>query len=635
VGGGRAPFELMAVARVDRKLAAILAADVVGYSRLMGADEEGTHARLKAHQSELIDPAIAAHHGHIVKLTGDGALVEFGSVVDAVVCAVEIQRGMAERNAGVADNQRIAFRIGINLGDVIVDAGDIYGDGVNVAARLEALAQPGGIYVSDLVYHSVEAKLDVPFEDLGERRLKNIAKPVRIYRVRMGPGAAGATNAIGRLRLGWPVALAAALVVLIAMGVAGWRFYFQPLLQERAFAEETALPLPDKPSIAVLPFDNLSGDPGQGYFSDGITDELTTRLSQLAGLFVIARNTAFTYKGRPVNIRDVGRQLGVRYVLEGSVQQAGGRARINAQLIDAASGFHLWAERFDGRLEDIFALQDEVTSNIVAALQIELSEAEERKLAQRYTSSPEAYDEFLKGWEQLFLGTVQATLRARRHFERAIQLDPTFARAYANLALTYFSGQTGIAMADASLEKAYELAQTAVALDATLPQVHWVLSLVQLYRREYEQALDASNAAIALEPNFADAYGQQAWILNLRGRPAEGLPLIEQAMRLNPRYPAGYLEEAGKIQLALGHYDAAIATLEAVRERNPNMWLGRLFLAAGYVHAGRLGDAEWEIDEILIANPGFSLEALGNYVPYEHPADLARLSDALKTAGPT
>ena len=625
----------MAAARVERKLAAILAADVVGYSRLMGADEEGTHARLKAHRSELIDPAIAAHHGHIVKLTGDGALVEFGSVVDAVACAVEIQRRMVERNAEVPGEERIEFRVGINLGDVIVEADDIYGDGVNVAARLEALAEPGGIYVSDLVYHSVDTKLDVAFEDLGEQKLKNIAKPVRVHRIHMEPGARRVAKAIKPRSLRWLVTLAAGIVLLVTIGVTGWRFYLQPVLHERAFAEQTALPLPEKPSIAVLPFDNVSNDPEQEYFSDGITDELTTRLSQLSGLFVIARNTAFTYKGRPVNIQDVGRELGVRYVLEGSVQQAGGRARINVQLIDAATGFHLWAERFDRRLDDIFALQDDVTSNIVAALEVELSEAEERKLAQRYTSSFEAYDEFLRGWEQLFRSTVEANRRARGHFERAIQLDPKFARAYADLALTYFAGVTNVVAPDASMETAYDLAQTAVTLDDKLPQVHWVLSAVYLFKGEYERSLAASNAAIALEPNFADAYGLQALTLFARGRPAEGLPLIEHAMRLNPRYPAGYLEELGKIQFALGRYDDAIATLEAARERNPNNWNARMFLAASYVHTGRVDDAEWEIDELVVGNPGFSLEKIRDYVPYEHPTDLERLTDALKAAGLT
>ena len=628
----------MAVASVERRLAAILAADVVGYSRLMGVDEEGTHARLKAHRRELIDPAIAVRHGHIVKLTGDGALVEFGSVVDAVACAVEIQRRMAECNVEVPEEQRIEFRIGINLGDVIVEADDIYGDGVNIAARLEALAEPGGIYVSDLVHRSVEAKLDVFFDDLGEQRLKNIAKPVHVYRVRTEPGAPRVAKAVKLRkfrRLRWLIALAAGLVLLVAVGVTGWRFYLQPLLQERTFAEHTALPLPDKPSIAVLPFDNLSGDPDREYFSDGITDELTTRLSQLSGLFVIARNTAFTYKDRPVNIQDVGRELGVRYVLEGSVQQAGGRARINAQLIDAATGFHLWADRFDRGLDDIFALQDEVTSNIVAALEVELSEAEQWRLAQRYTRSLEAYDAFLQGWEQTWRGTYEGNLRARQHFERAIRLDPRFARAYANLALTYFSGESGVAVPDASLDTAYELVQTALSLDATLPQVQWVLGFVQIYRREYEEALAASNAAIALDPNFADAYGMQAFILHLRGRPKEALPLIEHAMRLNPRYPGGYLEEFGKIQYALGRYDDAIATLEAARERNPNLWSARLFLAASYVDVGRIGDAEWEISEILVANPGFSLTSIGEYVPYENPDDLQHFAAALEKAGLT
>ena len=568
---------------------------------------------------------------------GDGALVEFGSVADAVQCAAEIQRGMAERNADLPAAQRILLRIGINLGDVIVEVEDIYGDGVNVAARLEALAEPGGICVSDLVRQSVEAKLDLAFDDLGERTLKNIAKPVRVHRlrttpdVRAGPVDAGPARARRSPRL---AALAAGLALLIAAAAAGWLLLLRPALQEREFAQHTALPLPDKPSIAVLPFDNLSGDASQDYFSDGMTENLITDLSRVAGLFVIARNSVFTYKGQPANVREVGRELGVRYVVEGSVQKASDRVRVHAQLIDAATGYHLWADRFDHRLEDVFELQDQVTSDILAALEVKISEAEKQRLARRYTDSVEAYDAFLKGWEQLFVGTLESNRRARRYFERAIQLDPQFARAYANLALTYTSAQSGLVLPDASLEQAHRLAEKAVELDDTLPQVYWPLAFVFTQMREYDQALAALDAAIALDPSYADAHANRAYIMHLRGEPAEAVRLIEYAMRLNPRYPAAYLEELGKAQFALGRYEAATATLENVRERNPNIWTARLFLAASYAETGRIDDAEWEIVELLAADPGLSLAKLGDYVPYEKPADLARLVHALEGAWP-
>jgi adenylate cyclase len=623
----------MAVASVERRLAAILAADVVGYSRLMGEDEEGTLERLKAHRRELIDPAIAAHHGHMVKLTGDGALVEFGSVVDAVACAVEIQRAMALRNADVPASQRIQFRVGINLGDVIIEPDDIYGDGVNVAARLEALAEPGGICVSRLVQESVRGKLDVAFDDLGEQRLKNIAEPVRAYRVRTAPGAA--RRLIKPLRPShsrWIAAVAAGLVLLIGVGGAAWHFYLQPLLEERAYAAQTALPLPDKPSIAVLPFVNMSTDLDQEYFSDGMTENLITNLSKLSGLFVIARNTAFTYKERSVNVPEVGRELGVRYVLEGSVQKASERVRIHAQLIDAATGFHVWAEQFDRELGDIFALQDEVTSDIIAALEVELSEAERRTLAQRYTDSLEAYDTFLRGWEELWRGTHEANLRAREYFEQAIKLDPRFARAYANLALTYVS-ETGLLLPKGSLEQAYDLAQTAVDLDDSLPQVHWVLADVHVFRGELEQGLATSKKVLSLDPNYADAYAQHASILSSLGRPKEALTSIEHAMRLNPRYPALYLRELGKIEFTMRRYEDAIASLEGALERHPNLWDARLFLAASYAHADRVDDAEWQLLEVLTVNPDLTLAHVDE--SYANDADLDHLIEGLRKAGLT
>ncbi|MDH3770482.1 MAG: adenylate/guanylate cyclase domain-containing protein, partial [Nitrospirota bacterium] len=378
---------------VERKLAAILAADVVGYSRLMGADEAGTHARLKKLRKDFVEPKVAEHRGRIVKLTGDGALAEFASVVDAVECALEIQQGLAERAANTPEHQRIELRIGINLGDVIFDEGDIYGDGVNVAARLEALAPAGGVCIADVVHQMVRGRLDVAFEDLGEQRVKNIAQPVRTWQWKHGAHAA------------------------------------EPRSNEGA--DTTASALPDKPSIAVLPFDNMSADPEQEYFSDGITEDLITDLSQISGLAVAARNAVFVYKGHPVQPQQVSQDLGVRYVLEGSIRRAANRLRINAQLIDGADGFHLWAQRYDRVLEDIFDLQDEITHEIVDALKIHLTPRERGTIARRYTENLEAYDLFLRAREShLIRRTREGAERARIALERAIELDPGFAAAH-------------------------------------------------------------------------------------------------------------------------------------------------------------------------------------------------------------
>ena len=626
----------MAVASIERRLAAILSADVVGYSRLMGADEPGTLERLKAHRRELIEPKIAAHHGRTVKLMGDGALVQFGSVVDAVQCAAEIQREMTLRNADVPEERRIEFRVGINLGDVIVEGDDIYGDGVNVAARLEALAEPGGICISDVVYRSVQGKVDLGFDDLGEQRVKNIAEPVRAYRVRVGPDGADVTAKPRRpTRRWWATGLAAALVLLLGAGVAGWRLDLGPALQERAFAKEVALPLPDKPSIAVLPFNNLSADPAQDYFSDGITESVITDLSQVSGLFVIARNTAFTYKGRPVNVPEIGRDRGVRYVLEGSVQRAADRVRITAQLIDAATGFHVWADRYDRELEDVFALQDEVTGRIVSALEVELTEGERDSLQQRYTDSVEAYDLFLRGLENYWQFSSSSTAQARAFFEQAIALDPDFALAYANLAMTY-SGLGGnlTAIDDAALQgRAFALARRAVELDDSLPQVHLILANVYQQRREHARAIESVERAIALDPNYADAYASRADILNTMGEPVAAVESLEQAVRLNPRFSFAYLNVKGEANFLLGRYQEAIEAFQEALERNPNNPSARLFLAGSYAEVGQMADAEWQVAEVLVADPGMSLGRVRTMLPYENPADLERLLENLRRAG--
>ncbi len=623
----------MAALSVERRLAAILCADVFGYSRLMGEDELGTVRAFNASR-EVLDGLIRRHHGRVFGGAGDSVIAEFPSAVEAVACAAEIQAAIAERNADLPESRRMRFRIGVNLGDIVVDGANLVGDGVNVAARLEALAEPGGILISGAAFDQVEGKLDHAFDRLGEKRLKNIARPVRLYRVRDGPDRGGFGPRVRRVAAARPFGWSAiGLGLVLALGLIAWFLYVQPSLQERAFTQATVLPLPDKPSIAVLPFANLSADPEQEYFSDGITDDLITNLSQLSGLFVIARNTAFTYKGQPVDMREVGRELGVRYLLEGSVQTADGRVRVNAQLIDAATGFHVWAERFDHQLGDVFALQDKVAASIVDALEVTLSEDERRRLAQRYTSSLEAYDAFLRGWEQYWRGVREGNLEARRWFERALELDPTFARALANLALTYVGQASGFPSLTSSPDRAYELVQRALALDERLPQVHWVLGEVELYRRNYAGAQAAIERAIALDPNWADAHAQAANILIYSGRPEEALGVFDQAMRLNPRFPAPYLRQRGKAYLTLHRYEQAIADLEEALRRNPTLWDARLFLAASYAHAGRIAEAEWEIAEVLVAEPDLSLRRVGEIAPYKERSHLEHLLDGLRKAG--
>src|SRR6266498_5817056 len=433
---------------MERRLAAIFAADVAGYSRLIGADEEGTLERLKAHLRELIDPKIAEHQGRIVKTTGDGVLVEFASPVKAVRCAMEVQHGMVDRNADVPQEQRIEFRIGINLGDVIVEEGDIYGEGVNVAARLEGIAEPGAVYISRAVRDLVRDKAEIVLEDLGERPLKNIAKPVGVFRIVSADRAGGAP-------------------------------------------QTAPPPAPHKPSIAVLPFANMSGDIEQEYFSDGLTEDLITDLSKVSGLFVIARNSSFVYKGRSVKVQEIGRDLGVRFVLEGSIRKAGNRIRITAQLIDAGSGGHLWAERFDRELTDIFATQDEVVEKIVAALAVNLTQGEAQRLRRRGTTSVEAYETWLRARELLSRSTREAIAQAKAMYRRAIEIDPNFAAPHAGLSLATISDYVSDWAADPeeALDEAERWARRALELDDQEPVSHMALGNVMLWRRNHDGAL--------------------------------------------------------------------------------------------------------------------------------------------------
>jgi len=575
---------------VQRKLTAILSADVKGYSRLMGEDEEATIRTLTAYR-EVMATLIQKYRGRIVDSPGDNLLAEFSSAVDAVQCAVEIQEELKARNAELPENRRMEFRIGINLGDVIIEGERIYGDGVNIAARIEGLAEGGGICISGTVYDQVENKLTLDYESLGEHTVKNIKKPIRVYRVGMKADA----------------------------GVPEGRREFK---------------LPDKPSIAVLPFVNMSGDPEQEYFSDGITEDLITDLSKISGLFVIARNSAFTYKGKPVKVDQVGRELGVRYVLEGSVRKAGDRVRITGQLVDASTGGHLWAERYDRDLTDIFALQDEVAQKIVAALAVKLTEDEQERLERTYTDNLEAYDYFLRGLEYSNRFTKEATDQARRLFEKAIDLDPGFAAAYGHMSLTYWvEWSFGWTQDFQFLEKAFELAQKAAALDDSLPEAHRILGILCLWKKQHDQAIALTERAITLNPNYADAIGQLGHVLSFAGRPEEAIGLVKKAMRLNPMYPVICLWDLGHAYMLAGRYDKAIAALKSVLNRNPNFHPAHIYLAIAYGELGRTAEAQAEAAEFARMSSPMSWEDWRQRLPYKDQTVIEHFFDVIRKAG--
>jgi adenylate cyclase len=595
---------------MERKLTAILSADVKGYSRLMGDDEEATIRTLTAYR-EVMTSLIQQHHGRVVDSPGDNLLAEFASVVDAVRCAVEMQHELTVKNAELPEHRQMRFRIGINLGDVIVEGERLYGDGVNIAARMESLAEPGGICIAGTVHDHVENKLALSYEDLGEQAVKNITKPVRVYRVVMetadavgyqvpsplageGQGEGASSKAAKQKakvedrgagfarRRGPMIAVAGLLLLVVAFITVS--YLLSPVSDsELPTPNSQLLPLPDKPSIVVLPFANMSGDPEQEYFSDGLTEVLTGDLSKISSLFIIARNSAFTYKGKAVKVQDVGREMGVRYVLEGSVQKADQRVRITAQLIEAATGYHLWSEQYDRPLLNIFALQDEIVQKIVTTLKLQLTVQEQGIIVRKHTDDLKAYDAFLHGMEYYWRLTKEANIQARQMFEKAVALDPQYAEANALLGATYWAEWGFRWSTDPQvLERASALAQQAVALDDSLPAGHVLLSHVYYLQQQYDQAIAEGKRAIALDPNNADSYASQADVLNFAGRPEEALRMMEQAMRLNPRYPPQYLWELGFAYRFTGRYAEAIATLKETLSRNPNFLPAQLTLAISY-----------------------------------------------------
>jgi adenylate cyclase len=600
---------------VERKLAAILSADVVGYSRLMAEDEAQTVRTLTAYR-EQIGTLVQEHRGRVVDSPGDNVLAEFPTATDAVEGAVEIQRVVAARNAALPSGRKMLFRIGIHLGEVRVEEGRLYGDGVNIAARLEALAEQGGICISASVHDQVRNKLNASYTDLGDHTVKNIPDQVRVYRVQ--PSDSQAEPAAEMLRVSRPRRLRTALlatgVAVVLVGVGIWATWPRPLglLIDVMGVSGPPVnpPLPDKPSIAVLPFANISGDPEQEYFSDGITEELITDLAGVPELFVISRNSAFTYKGRPVKVRDVGRDLGVRYVLEGTVRKVEGRVRITAQLIDATSGFHLWSERYDRELSDILTLQSEISQQILVALKLELRDAALERITRRSTRDLEAHDTWWRGQAHYLRFTREDNLEARYLFERAIAQDPDFAAAHALAGFTYFNEYALAWNLDpALLDRAAELAQRALALDPSIPPAHGLWSLVNLSRDRPAEAVAAAERAVELAPNFEFPHLVLGMALARQGRFAAAMQSVARALRLNPKTPSGAWVMVAYINFAAGRTDEAVELWEQVRAANPDMVLARIPLAALYESWGRHEEARALAQEILRVNPDLTAES--------------------------
>jgi TolB-like protein/class 3 adenylate cyclase/Flp pilus assembly protein TadD len=631
----------MADPHPERRLAAILAADVVGYSRLVEQDEAATLAALKSLRQQVIDPLLAEHHGRIVKLMGDGALVEFGSVVDAVACAVAVQRAVAEHQAEVTAERRIVFRIGVNLGDVVVEGEDLLGDGVNIAARLEQLCEPGGVLVSGTAFDHLKGKLDLALEPRGELRLKNIREPIRAYRVRMEPATVGkAAEAIRRASPMWRWVAAVSLALLVAAGLTVWLRPWRPTV-EPASLERMAFALPDKPSLAVLPFRNVGGGPEQDYFADGLTDDLITDLSKVSGLFVIARASAFAFKGRDAKARDAAESLGVRYVVDGSVRRAGNAVRVNVQLIDAIKGGQLWGERYDGSLDDIFAVQDKLVRAIVDALALKLTKDEEQEIGRGQTGNVDAREAFQKGWEHVLRFTREDNALAIVDLRRAIELDPNYGRASAALGLALFRscGWGWARPPGMNLSQTCELASRYLDEARRRPTslAHVVAAHIDLKYGHADEAFTEAARALALDPNDPEASVAMAWVMVATGRPQAGLELVRAAMRLNPTYPSHYALVRGLALFASGALDEAARVLEEALARHPAATELAPPLAATYARLGRRKEAR---AMLLRWRPGASQEELDKVAlayPYVYrwsygPKQLGSLIDGMIVA---
>ncbi len=585
----------MAEERIDRRLAAIFAGDIAGYSRLMSIDEEGTLRQLKAHRKELVDPRIIEHRGRIVKTTGDGMLVEFVSVVDAVRCAVDIQRGMTDRNTHVPPEKRIQFRIGLNVGDIIIDGDDIYGDGVNVAARLEALAEPGGIMVSRVVHDQVQDKLSFGFDDLGEQTVKNIARPVGVHRIQLTDQT-------------------------------------MPVKAATGTTERTTT---DRPSIAVLPFANMSGDPEQEYFADGISEDIITGLSKLRWFFIIARNSSFAYKGKAVDVKRAARELGVRYVLEGSVRKGGNRVRITAQLIDAATGNHIWADRYDGELTDVFALQDEVTRKVVAAIEPKLLEAEGVRSQNRSPEDLGAWDLVIQANSLFWRMTRTEGHAAIATLKRAIERYPDYGPAHSMLAFMLLLSQlTGWNRDESAAKQAAALAKRAAELDDSDPWVHMALGYVAFSMRRTDEAVEEFRQALELNPNFAAAHGYLGFALAMAGRSDEAIPHAEQAIQMSPQDPQNAIFNTA-IAVALylaGRYPEAVAFGRKALQQRTQFTSGHRIYVASLAQAGQVEEARESLSQLKEAFPEMTIAWIERYVPYT-AGPMAKFLEGMRKAG--
>jgi adenylate cyclase len=622
-----------------RKLIAILSADVKGYSRLMGEDEEGTIRILNVYM-QVITGFIQQHRGRVVATGGDSVLAEFASVVDAVRCAVGIQEELKDRNKELPEGRRMEFRIGINLGDVVEEGDNILGDGVNVAARVQSLADPGGISISGTVYDQIRNKLAFGYEFLGEQTVKNIKVPVRVYRVRMDP--AEATIEKKAKPRPWRMATMAlgVAVITVVIAIIIWKFYMPPAPQpEVASKEKMAFPLPDKPSIAVLPFVNMSEDPKQEYFSDGITEDLITDLSKISGFMVIARNSTFTYKGKPVKIKQVAEELGVRYVLEGSVRRSGDVIRINAQLIDAMTGVHLWAERYDGTMNKVFALQDEITQKIVSTLQVKLTGGEKEQVGLRATDNIEAYNALLEGLGHFYRYTPDGTAKAAALFKKAIELDPNYGRAYAALAHVYYQATLFTALLPALnmswIEARFRLREyTQMALKKPTPSAYNLSALSYLSRRQHKEAISEEERGLALDPNSRECLFNMGRVLYFAGRPKEGIEYINKSWRLDPRSRLLNLVALGWAYFCMGEIAEAATFMEQAQKLHPEAGLS-IPLAAFYAALGRDQYAR-AILEMLRKKQGAVLPDVGSSMfglPFRDSAIVDRYAEGLLKSG--
>ncbi|MEH7908279.1 adenylate/guanylate cyclase domain-containing protein [Rhizobium laguerreae] len=588
---------------MTRKLAAILVADVVGYSRLAGADEDRILARLRTLRSDLVDPTIAVHNGRVVKRTGDGSLIEFRSVVDAVRCAIEVQTAMVERNIGVSPEHRIEFRVGIHLGDVVEENdGDLMGDGVNIAARLEGIAKPGAICLSEDAYRQVKARLDLAVTDLGKIELKNIAEPMQVY----------------SLQIGTPQP--------------------NPARQVRPATEIPSVPaVPDKPSIAVLAFNNMSGDAEQEYFSDGISEDIITDLSKLSELHVIARNSSFVYKNVTASVPEMAKALGVRYVLEGSVRKAGNRVRVTAQLIDASNGGHIWASRFDRDLTDIFAVQDELTQEIVAALRLNLTRGDQDRLAQGRALNVDAYELLLRGREQASAHTRTGNRAARSLAADALAIDPQYAAAQALISFTHVLDYVNAWSTDpeGSLRIGMDLAQQAVEIAEEQPNGRFALGMACMWNRELDRARAEVQQGLALQPNSAELLLLLAHIQIFSGDPAGSLETLDASMRLDPHHPEILFQFRADAHFSLGEYEQAIAAIEQRLQQNSQSETAYALLASCYGHLGRSEESRQAWEKALQINPNFSVERRRRVLPFRNPEDFNRRVEGLRKAGLT